>query len=65
MMQRREDESITAFTMRRLTCEIVCTELKELAREFDANPDDPWTGSMLGDFFRERAKNHPLFNDIQ
>lgn len=63
MMQRREDESITAFTMRRLTCEIVCTELEELAQEFDADPDCRWTGSEIADHLRRRAKDHPTFSN--
>lgn len=63
MMQRREDESVTAFTMRRLTCDIVCTELEELARDFEADPDQRWTGSQIGDYLRDRAANHPSFTN--
>lgn len=62
MLQRREDESVTAFTMRRLTCEIVCTELEELARDFDADPEQRWTGSQIADYLRDRANNHPEFS---
>lgn len=63
MLQRREDESVTAFAMRRLTCEIICTELEELARGFDADPDLQWTGSEIGDYLRDRANSHPLFSN--
>ena len=63
MMQRREDESVTAFTMRRLTHDIVCAELEELAQNFEANPDERWTGSELGDFLRGRMLEHPAFSN--
>lgn len=63
MMQRRENESITAFTMRKLTCEIVCTELEELARDFDGDPNCRWTGSEVADFLRRRAEDHPSFSN--
>lgn len=63
MMQRREDESVTAFTMRRLACEIVCTELGDLAQEFEADPECRWTGSEIGDFLRRRAEDHPTFSN--
>lgn len=63
MMQRREDESITAFTMRRLTCEIVCTELEELAQQFESDPECRWTGSEIGDFLRRRSQDHPAFTN--
>lgn len=61
MMQRREDESITAFTMRLLTCEIVCSELQDLAQMFDSDPECRWTGSEIGDFLRRRIDEHPTF----
>lgn len=64
-MQRRENESITAFTMRRLTCEIVCAELQELAREFDGDPTYRWTGSEVADYLRGRAEAHPDFTDAE
>ena len=59
MIQRREDESVTAFTMRRLTVDIICTELEELANNFEgAGPDAPWTGQEIADHIRERIKNY-------
>ncbi len=62
MMQRREDESVTAFTMRRLTADIVYTELEELANNFEgAGPEAPWTGQEIADHIRDRIKNHPAF----
>lgn len=63
MMQRREDESVTAFTMRRLTYDIVCAELEELAQDFDAEDDTRWTGSEIADFLRRRAADHPSFSN--
>ena len=63
MMQRRDNETITAFTMRLLTREIVCTELEDLAQMFDSDPECRWTGSELGDFFRRRIDDHPTFSN--
>lgn len=65
MMRRQENESITAFTMRKLTCEIVCTELEELARDFDTDPECRWTGSEIADFLRRRATDHPAFSEYE
>lgn len=61
MLQRREDESVTAFTMRRLSCDIVCAELEDLAQTFDSDPECRWTGSEIADFLRSRADDHPSF----
>ena len=63
MLQRREDESVTAFTMRRLSHEMVCAELEDLAQIFDDIGDQPWTGSQVADYLRDRAANHPTFSN--
>lgn len=65
MMQRRENESVTEFTIRMMAHEIIVRELEELARDFEADPDQPWSGTQIGDYLRDRANNHPTFNDPQ
>lgn len=63
MLQRREDESVTAFTMRRISYDLVCAELEDLAQIFDDIADQPWTGSQVADYLRDRAANHPTFSN--
>jgi hypothetical protein len=43
--------------------EIIQAELEELARDFDADPDQRWTGSEVADYLRDRAKNHPALTN--
>ena len=63
MMIRREDETVTQFTLRRLSYEIISTELQDLAREFDAMNHEHWTSSEVADYLLRRAENHPAFED--
>lgn len=62
MIQRREDESVTAFTVRRMTAEIITNELEDLANCFEGAADThaTWTALEIADTIRERLKNHPF-----
>ena len=62
-MEKRKNETLTAFTMRRLVAEIISQELEELASNFEeAGLDAPWRGQEVADLIRDRIKNHPALS---
>jgi hypothetical protein len=63
MFQRREDETITQFTLRRLTHEIISTELEDLAQMFEDSIHENWGRQEIADYLRQRSGNHPTFSE--